>query len=170
MGLSMWLTTHFIHQVVIVLSRSYVESKWCQFELHLSQHRLLESERRDALVLILLEDVPKQQQNAGLRYLLTTRTYLAWRNDLEGQRLFWQRLRQVLTVRHHKDSSTSSHQSVTLRVSTWGGLLEIFLYLVVLYDKVANDIEVDTKLPHHPYLFILVGVQLQSGKKLHAFR
>ena len=97
---------------MIVLSRTYVESKWCQFELHLSQHRLLESERRDALVLILLEDVPKEQQNAGLRYLLSTRTYLAWRNDIEGQQLFWQRLRQVLTVRHQKSSFTSSYHSV----------------------------------------------------------
>lgn len=97
---------------MIVLSRSYVESKWCQFELHLSQHRLLESERRDALVLILLEDVPKEQQNAGLRYLLTTRTYLAWRNDIEGQQLFWHRLRQVLTVRHQKSSLTSSKQTI----------------------------------------------------------
>lgn len=78
------------------MSRKYVESKWCQFELHLSHHRLLETERRDALVLVLLEDVPKQQQNAGIRYLMRTRTYLPWRNDIEGQKLFWKRLYQVL--------------------------------------------------------------------------
>jgi hypothetical protein len=99
--------------VIIVLSRGYVESKWCQFELHLSQHRLLESERRDALVLILLEDVPKQQQNAGLRYLMSTRTYLAWRSDQEGQKLFWLRLRQVLTARNR-----DSNPVVTLSAST----------------------------------------------------
>ncbi|XP_046644826.1 toll-like receptor Tollo isoform X1 [Daphnia pulicaria] len=100
-------------KVIIVLSRGYVESKWCQFELHLSQHRLLESERRDALVLILLEDVPKQQQNAGLRYLMSTRTYLAWRSDQEGQKLFWLRLRQVLTARNR-----DSNPVVTLSAST----------------------------------------------------
>ena len=87
---------------MIVLSRSFVESKWCRFELHLSQHRLLETQRRDALVLIVLEDVPKQKQNAGLRYLMSTRTYLAWKSDFEGQRLFWQRLYQVLKVRHNE--------------------------------------------------------------------
>lgn len=82
--------------MVIVLSRSYVESKWCQFELHLSQHRLLESERRDDLILIVLEDVPKQQLDVGLRYIMRTRTYLAWRSEPDGQRTFWKRLRQDL--------------------------------------------------------------------------
>lgn len=79
-----------------MLSRSYVDSKWCQFELHLSQHRLLESERRGDLILVVLEDVPKQQLNVGLRYLMRTRTYLAWRGDADGQRTFWKRLRQDL--------------------------------------------------------------------------
>lgn len=83
-------------QVVIVLSKTYVESKWCQFELHLSQHRLLEMGRNDAMILVLLEEVPKKQQEGWLRYLIRTRTYLAWRPDLEGQQLFWRRLRQVL--------------------------------------------------------------------------
>ncbi|XP_059351036.1 toll-like receptor 13 [Daphnia carinata] len=99
-------------KVVIVLSRGYVESKWCQFELDLSHHRLLESERRNALVLVLLEEVPKQQQNAGLRYLMSTRTYLEWRSDPEGQKLFWQRLRQVLTVpQHSADPVLTVHAS-----------------------------------------------------------
>jgi hypothetical protein len=112
-----WISFFFCTlKVIIVLSRGYVESKWCQFELHLSQHRLLESERRDALVLILLEDVPKQQQNAGLRYLMSTRTYLAWRSDSEGQQLFWQRLRQVLMARPYSSPSKSEAAS---NASTW---------------------------------------------------
>ena len=116
---SIWMMNFFFFctlKVIIVLSRGYVESKWCQFELHLSQHRLLESERRDALVLILLEDVPKQQQNAGLRYLMSTRTYLAWRSDSEGQQLFWQRLRQVLMARPYSSPSKSEAAS---NASTW---------------------------------------------------
>ena len=99
--------------MVIVLSRSYVESKWCQFELHLSQHRLLDTDRRDALVLVVLEDVPKQQQNAGLRYLIRTRTYLAWRSDIEGQRLFWRRLYDVLSTAPSTSSPTPSVSSVS---------------------------------------------------------
>lgn len=118
-----------IPKVVIVLSRGYVESKWCQFELDLSHHRLLESERRNALVLILLEDVPKQQQNAGLRYLMSTRTYLEWRSDPEGQKLFWQRLRQVLTVPH-----PTSEPILNVHASTW------FRQLLVHFSRSCSPI------------------------------
>lgn len=82
-------------QVIIVLSRAYVESKWCMYELDLAEHRLLE-ENRNSLVLILLEDIPKSMQSNSLRFIMKTRTYLAWRTDIEGQRLFWCRLYQVL--------------------------------------------------------------------------
>ena len=98
--------------MVIVLSRSYVESKWCQFELHLSQHRLLESERRDDLILIVLEDVPKQQLDVGLRYLMRTRTYLAWRSDIDGQRNFWKRLRHDLTDGYSQQTLESTQSQV----------------------------------------------------------
>ena len=84
-----------------MLSRAYVESNWCQYELNLSQDRLLEEERDD-LVIILLKDVPKKLQNSRVRYLIRKRTYLAWACDIEGQSIFFQRLRKVLLTDHSK--------------------------------------------------------------------
>lgn len=81
--------------MVIVLSQAYVKSNWCQYELNLSQDRLAEEKRND-LVIILLEDEAKRSPSRRLRNLIRTRTYLAWTCDIEGQQLFWQRLRRVL--------------------------------------------------------------------------
>ena len=82
--------------MIVVLSKAYCESKWCRYELNLAHHQLLD-ENRNTLVLILLEDVPKSSQYASLRYVMRTRTYLVWSSDIEGQKLFWRRLKAVLT-------------------------------------------------------------------------
>lgn len=87
--------------MVIVLSRAFLESSWCQYELNLSKERLMEQERND-LVIILLEDIPKKLQNGRIRHLIRTRTYLAWVCDIEGQKLFWQRLHKVLLQQQNK--------------------------------------------------------------------
>lgn len=80
-----------------MLTPAYMKSRWCQFELDLAltQDRL-NKEGCDDLIIILLEDVPKKRQTDQIRYLIRTRTYLAWACDIHGQKLFWQRLRKVL--------------------------------------------------------------------------
>ncbi|EAT36163.2 AAEL011734-PA, partial [Aedes aegypti] len=63
--------------LLLVMSESFLLSHWCQFEMHLAQHRLLET-RREQLILVLLEDIPKVKRSKTLQYLMKTKTYIIW--------------------------------------------------------------------------------------------
>jgi hypothetical protein len=83
---------------VLVISQSFLRSQWCQFELHLAQHRLLET-RREELILLFLEEIPRMKRPKTLQYLMRTKTYLLWpkgNDDVEGQKLFWKRLHYAI--------------------------------------------------------------------------
>jgi len=80
--------------ILLVISQSFLRSQWCQFELHLAQHRLLET-RREELILLFLEEIPRMKRPKTLQYLMRTKTYITWpksSDDVEGQKIFWKRL------------------------------------------------------------------------------
>uniref|UniRef100_A0A182WHW3 TIR domain-containing protein n=1 Tax=Anopheles minimus TaxID=112268 RepID=A0A182WHW3_9DIPT len=82
--------------LMLIVSESFLLSHWCQFEMHLAQHRLLET-RRDELILVLLEDLPKRKCPKTLSYLLKTKTYIKWpTKSVDEQVLFWRRLHKAL--------------------------------------------------------------------------
>uniref|UniRef100_A0A182Y334 Uncharacterized protein n=1 Tax=Anopheles stephensi TaxID=30069 RepID=A0A182Y334_ANOST len=82
--------------LMLIVSESFLLSHWCQFEMHLAQHRLLET-RRDELILVLLEDLPKRKCPKTLSYLLKTKTYIKWpTKSADEQLLFWKRLHKAL--------------------------------------------------------------------------
>ncbi|XP_059607940.1 toll-like receptor 2 isoform X2 [Phlebotomus argentipes] len=111
--------------LLLVISQSFLLSQWCQFEMHLAQHRLLET-CREQLVLILLEDVPKRKRPKTLQFLMRTKTYIRWpvpskrrrkrpeadesapdKSLQEERKLFWKRLRRALITHEWEgDSST----------------------------------------------------------------
>ncbi|GAB0087004.1 Toll-like receptor [Sergentomyia squamirostris] len=113
--------------LLLVISQSFLLSQWCQFEMHLAQHRLLET-CREQLVLILLEDVPKRKRPKTLQFLMRTKTYIRWptlskkrrkqREDTaedtggtdkqlqEERKLFWKRLRRALIAHEWEGDST----------------------------------------------------------------
>uniref|UniRef100_A0A182Q511 TIR domain-containing protein n=1 Tax=Anopheles farauti TaxID=69004 RepID=A0A182Q511_9DIPT len=82
--------------LMLIVSESFLLSHWCQFEMHLAQHRLLET-RRDELILVLLEDIPRRKCPKTLSYLLKTKTYIKWpTKSVDEQVLFWKRLHKAL--------------------------------------------------------------------------
>lgn len=101
--------------LLLVMSESFLSSNWCQFEMHLAQHRLLET-RRDQLILVLLEDISQKKRPKILDYLMKTKTYIIWpvihsgktdkkkilndkmANKLlnEERNLFWKRLKKAI--------------------------------------------------------------------------
>ncbi|KAJ6645619.1 Toll-like receptor 2 type-2, partial [Pseudolycoriella hygida] len=99
--------------LLLIVSQSFLLSQWCQFEMHLAQHRLLET-HRDQLILVLLEDIPKRKRPKTLHYLMKTKTYIKWplyeltTDNLgftidkealhveEERRMFWKRLSKAL--------------------------------------------------------------------------
>ncbi|XP_058065351.1 toll-like receptor 6 [Anopheles bellator] len=84
--------------LMLIVSESFLLSHWCQFEMHLAQHRLLET-RRDELILVLLQDIPRRKCPKTLSYLLKTKTYIKWpTGSATEQALFWKRLHKSLMV------------------------------------------------------------------------
>ncbi|XP_033001367.1 toll-like receptor 2 [Lacerta agilis] len=86
------------HKVLFVLSPSFVNSCWCQYELFFAEHRVL-SENEDSLIMVVLEDLPPNsipQKFSKLRKLLKRKTYLKWSPEEHKQKLFWSQLTAVL--------------------------------------------------------------------------
>ncbi|XP_078466956.1 toll-like receptor 2 isoform X2 [Lampetra planeri] len=85
-------------KTLFVISRSFVESEWCHYELYFAQQRLMES-RDDALVLVLLEPIPRDSvpsRFCRLRRLIGRKTYLEWPAEQGKQVLFWANMRATL--------------------------------------------------------------------------
>jgi len=122
--------------LLLIVSNSFLLSQWCQFEMHLAQHRyaissnilvsffvnfvsclfrLLET-RRDELILVLLEDIPKRKRPKTLTYLMRTKTYIKWPNNIkspdrsihEERKIFWKRLQRALITNEPNDNLQSS--------------------------------------------------------------
>ena len=75
---------------VLVLSPDFLDSNWCQLEMHVARSRII-SEGRDVIVPIILREFPTSQVTRTLADILT-KSYLQWTDDPEGQALFWDRL------------------------------------------------------------------------------
>lgn len=112
--------------LLLLVSENFLQSQWCQFEMNLAQHRLLET-RREKLILVLLEDIPERKQPKTLKYLMRwvllsfyqkniisyfvyhyrTKTYIKWpaNGSKEDRQLFWRRLKKaVITSKWENDS------------------------------------------------------------------
>ncbi|XP_070532915.1 toll-like receptor 2 [Ptychodera flava] len=84
-------------KTVLVLSPNFVKSEWCHFEMQMAHHRLFE-DRRDVVVLLLLEPIPDKDTPRMLRKLLLKRSYITWPKKEQGpaRQLFWAQLESAL--------------------------------------------------------------------------
>ena len=80
---------------IVMLSKSFCESRWCKFELIIAQDRWLNNES-DALLIVMLEDLESDHMTPDLRALIRTTTYIMWTEDSLGQRLFWEQILNTL--------------------------------------------------------------------------
>lgn len=86
------------YKTIFILSKHFVQSEWCNYELFFAQHRAI-SVRDDSLVFILLEPIPSDslpKKFLRLRTLLRKRTYLEWPKDETKKNVFWSSLRSIL--------------------------------------------------------------------------
>ncbi|XP_058629465.1 toll-like receptor 1 isoform X1 [Onychostoma macrolepis] len=99
-----WIVDNIIHCVedsyksLFILSKHFVQSEWCNYELFFAQHRAI-SVNNDSLVFILLEPIPADslpKKFLKLRTLLRRKTYLEWPADERKQRVFWCNLKAIL--------------------------------------------------------------------------
>ncbi|XP_078263571.1 toll-like receptor 2 [Rhinoraja longicauda] len=99
-----WIIDNIIESIeksrktLFVLSRHFVQSEWCKYELDYTHFRLFD-ENDDGAILVLLEAIPKDaipQRFCKLRKLMNTKTYLEWPQDEEQQQMFWFNLKVAL--------------------------------------------------------------------------
>ncbi|XP_077991640.1 uncharacterized protein LOC144445873 [Glandiceps talaboti] len=80
------------HKTMLILSPHFAESEWCYFEMRMAQDHLF-AERRDVLLLVLLENIPDDVMPRVLRKILRTKRYIEWPQNEIGRRLFWEKLK-----------------------------------------------------------------------------
>ncbi|KAK3082695.1 hypothetical protein FSP39_002810 [Pinctada imbricata] len=76
---------------LVVISKTFCQSKWCKFEMLLAQDRWLRNES-GALIIVMLEEVNSRYMTKDLRALIQTTTYCSWTENEVGQELFWEQL------------------------------------------------------------------------------
>ena len=85
---------------LMVLTNSFVKSKWCMFETHLAQSRMIhqnnaQTSDQSSLILILKDkDMVIGDLDKNLRYILKTWTYIEWSSKGENDNIFWKRLKE----------------------------------------------------------------------------
>ncbi|XP_051912093.1 toll-like receptor 1 [Hippocampus zosterae] len=92
------------YKTLFVLSKDFVRSEWCNYELFFAQHRAINIQQ-DSLVFLLLEPIPTDclpKKYLRLRTLLRQQTYLEWPKDERKQQVFWASLKSML---HMADKS-----------------------------------------------------------------
>ncbi|XP_057710049.1 toll-like receptor 1 [Corythoichthys intestinalis] len=88
------------YKTLFVLSKHFVQSEWCNYELFFAQHRAINIQQ-DSLVFILLEPIPTDclpKKFLRLRSLLQQQTYLEWPKDERKQQVFWASLKSMLRM------------------------------------------------------------------------
>nr|KAG5701421.1 hypothetical protein BaRGS_032753 [Batillaria attramentaria] len=81
-------------KVMMIFSKNFAESHWCQFELQLSLSHVMEND--DELLVVLLEDIPSRDLTPAMMAVMRTMTYIEWEDEPEARASFWGRLRIAL--------------------------------------------------------------------------
>ena len=82
-------------KVILIINNAFARSQWCQLELTLAQHHLLENER-DNLILVLLEDIYDFNMVPRLSMQLKSNRKVTWTDDKTGCKLFYKQLLVLL--------------------------------------------------------------------------
>nr|XP_019948824.1 PREDICTED: toll-like receptor 2 [Paralichthys olivaceus] len=118
-----WIIDNIIENIensrksIFVLSRHFVNSDWCNYELYFAQQRAMGKTFSD-VILVVKEPIDPSSlpsKYCRLKKMLSTKTYLEWPQQVNQQPFFWEQLRSVLG----KPSITGEgRQSIKSRTST----------------------------------------------------
>ena len=82
-------------KVLMVFSISFARSQWCQFELALCLHHVMDND--DALLIVSLNDMAPRDLTSAMMAVYKTTTFFQWEAGSEVQDSFWGRLRIALS-------------------------------------------------------------------------
>uniref|UniRef100_A0A3B4TA70 Toll-like receptor 18 n=3 Tax=Seriola dumerili TaxID=41447 RepID=A0A3B4TA70_SERDU len=112
-------------KVIFVLSRHFVNSEWCNYELYFAQQRAMGKTFSD-VILVVKEPIDPSSlpsKYCKLKKMLSTKTYLEWPQQVNQQAFFWEQLRSVLgkpTMTRKRDHSVKSRTSSVGSISVIG--------------------------------------------------
>ncbi|KAM3873508.1 toll-like receptor 18 [Diretmus argenteus] len=105
-------------KVIFVLSRHFVNSEWCNYELYFAQQRSMGKTFSD-VILVVKEPIDPNSlpsKYCKLKKMLSTKTYLEWPEQDKQQAFFWEQLKSVLgkpsLIRERLHSARSRTSSV----------------------------------------------------------
>lgn len=83
---------------MFILSRHFVNSEWCNYELYFAQQRAMGKTFSD-VILVVKEPIDPNSlpsKYCKLKKMLSTKTYLEWPQQVNQQAFFWAQLKSVL--------------------------------------------------------------------------
>ncbi|XP_033102346.1 toll-like receptor 2 [Anneissia japonica] len=82
-------------KTIMILTKNFLRSQWCYFELEMARIRLLENSE-NLFIIVLLERITTKDMPLKLQQVLRKKSYIRWPNDEPAQRLFWTKLETEL--------------------------------------------------------------------------
>ena len=84
-------------KTIVVLSRNFLQSVWCEFELQIARKECIER-GRDLIIAVMLETLPGDIKISGsVERLIRQNTYIDWPTDFAEKVRFWNQLRAAMT-------------------------------------------------------------------------
>lgn len=80
---------------ILVLSNNFMDDQWCKYEAAIANHTLVDGGGHK-LLLILLQDIHSEHINKSLKVLLNSVSHVEWTMNRNGQKLFWQTVKQFM--------------------------------------------------------------------------
>ena len=82
-------------RTILVLSRSFLTSMWCEFELQMARMESFDK-GRNLIIVVMLESIPAENMSKSLRLLILKNTYIEWFEDPVCKTNFWKQMRAAL--------------------------------------------------------------------------
>ena len=82
-------------KVVLIISKHFVNSRWCLFEMQIAQQHMI-LDRRCGMIIVRLESLPSWKIPSTLKYLMKTHTHITWSPNITSSILFWAKLKNAI--------------------------------------------------------------------------
>ena len=85
-------------KTIVVLSRNFLQSKWCDFELQMARIECVEK-GRNLIIAVMLEPLPVDGTiSRSVEKLIRKNTYIEWPSDPSRRNHFWDQMRAALEI------------------------------------------------------------------------
>ncbi|XP_067664541.1 toll-like receptor 4 [Haliotis asinina] len=82
-------------RTVIILSRNFLKSYWCKYEVEMAKMESIYT-GRNTLLVVVLEKIPLKDLPPDIVELMRQDSYVEYTNDQEGQEVFWENLERAV--------------------------------------------------------------------------